>query len=89
LELSNVLYETTEPKSDVKIVDFGSATMLEMVPNHPGAFKFLKERTGSVHIMAPEVLKGRYGPKADVWSLGVMAYMLLNKGQHPFKGDTV
>lgn len=84
-----MLYETTDEYSDVKLVDFGSATFLEMVPNHPGAFKFLKERTGTVHIMAPEVIKGRYGPKADVWSLGVMAFMLLNGGAHPFKGKTV
>ena len=45
--------------------------------------------TNSVHVIAPEVLKGKYGPKADVWSLGVCAYMLLNNGQHPFKGASV
>jgi calcium-dependent protein kinase len=89
IELTNILFETKDEDSDVKLIDFGCATQLELVPGHPGAFKFLKERTGSVHVMAPEVLKGRYGPKADIWSLGVCAYMLLNNGQHPFKGASV
>jgi calcium-dependent protein kinase len=89
IELTNILFETKDEDSDIKLIDFGCATQLQLVPGHPGAFKFLKERTGSVHVMAPEVLKGRYGPKADVWSLGVCAYMLLNNGQHPFKGASV
>jgi calcium-dependent protein kinase len=89
IDLSNILFETKDEDSDVKLIDFGCATQLELIPGHPGAFTFLKERTGSVHIMAPELLKGRYGPKADVWSLGVCAYMLLNNGEHPFKGASV
>jgi calcium-dependent protein kinase len=89
IECSNILYATEDKKSDIKLVDFGSATMLDLVPNHPGAFKFLKEKTGSLHIMAPEVIKERYGPKADVWSIGIVAYMILNEGDHPFKGSSM
>jgi serine/threonine protein kinase len=48
----------------------------------------LKEKTGSVHIMAPEVVKGTgYAHKADMWSVGVCAYMLLTNGQNPFLAD--
>lgn len=74
--------------SEVRLVDFGSACELQMIPGHPGAFRFLKEKAGSLHVMAPEVVRGKYGPKADVWSLGCVAYMLLNNGEQPIKGQT-
>lgn len=88
IDASNIMFRTQEDDSDVKLIDFGSATELELVPNQPGAFKFLKEKTGSLHIMAPEVLKKRYGPKADVWSCGIVAYTLLNNGKNPFLGNS-
>jgi calcium-dependent protein kinase len=37
--------------------------------------------------MAPEVNKGKYGMKCDVWSLGIMLFVMLT-GSFPFKGDT-
>jgi calcium-dependent protein kinase len=86
IECSNILFATQDPKSEVKLVDFGSAVELQMVPGHSGAFRFLKDRTGSMYVMAPEVIRGKYGPKADVWSIGVCAYTLLRNGQHPIEG---
>lgn len=88
IECSNIMFASVSNESEVKLVDFGSACELETVPNHPGAYKFLKEKTGSVSVMAPEVIRGKYGPKADVWSIGVVAYTLLNNGRGPFKGTT-
>lgn len=89
IDCSNILFRTPDENSEIKLIDFGSATELELVPNHPGAFKFLKDKTGSLQIMAPEVIRKRYGPGADVWSCGIVAYTILNEGKNPFLANSV
>lgn len=89
IDCSNIIFASGGEKSEVKLVDFGSACELETIPEHPGAFKFLKEKTGSLNIMAPEVILGKYGPKVDMWSVGIVTYTLLNNGKKPFTGETL
>jgi len=33
---------------------------------------------GTAYYVAPEVLKGGYGPECDAWSVGILMYMLLS-----------
>lgn len=89
IDCSNILFRTPDENSDIKLVDFGSATEIELVPNHPGAYKFLKEKVGTLQTMAPEVIRQRYGPSADIWSCGIVAYTILNSGKNPFSGNSV
>lgn len=63
---------------DYKLGDFGVARQLEK------SSTFMSRR-GNQAYMAPEVYKGeRYGEKADIYSLGLVLYRLLNNSRMPF-----
>ena len=47
-----------------------------------------QEIIGTLYYSSPEVLKNDYNEKCDIWSAGVIMYMLLT-GKMPFKGQNL
>lgn len=80
LKLENFLLETKDPDSEIKLIDFGLSTYVD---KHGTA----RDSVGTPFYVAPEVLSGPYNNKCDVWSIGVITYMMLC-GRPPFFGTT-
>ncbi|KAJ8646014.1 hypothetical protein MRB53_007762 [Persea americana] len=76
----NFLFKSTEEDSPLKATDFGLSDFIT-----PGR-KF-KDIVGSAYYVAPEVLRRKSGPESDVWSIGVITYILLC-GRRPFWDKT-
>lgn len=80
LKPENFLLDTKAENAVLKCTDFGLSVYFK-----PGE-KF-RDVVGSAYYVAPEVLKRNYGPEADIWSCGVILYILLS-GVPPFWGET-
>lgn len=76
----NFLFKDKSEKSSVKVIDFGLSKRL------PKGEK-LKSLLGTPYYVAPELIENKgYGFKADIWSIGVMLYLLF-LAEFPFKGE--
>nr|GEX38198.1 calcium-dependent protein kinase 8-like [Tanacetum cinerariifolium] len=80
LKPENFLFGNKKETAPLKAIDFGLSVFFE-----PG--EIFNEIVGSPYYMAPEVLKRNYGPEVDVWSAGVILYILLC-GVPPFWAQT-
>ena len=79
IKSDNILFLHSKIDSPVKLIDFGISVKFEKETK-------LREKTGTVLYIAPEVIKGSYDEKCDIWSLGVLMYMMLS-GLPPFYGS--
>ncbi|XP_058777776.1 calcium-dependent protein kinase 28-like isoform X1 [Vicia villosa] len=76
----NFLFKSNREDSALKATDFGLSDFIK-----PG--KRFPDIVGSAYYVAPEVLKRKSGPESDVWSIGVITYILLC-GRRPFWDKT-
>ena len=80
LEQNKILLEQNKEFDQIKIIDFGTSLVYD--PN-----RNLDEKLGTPYYIAPEVLNKSYNHKCDIWSCGVITYILLS-GMPPFNGQS-
>ncbi|TYJ37021.1 hypothetical protein E1A91_A05G347400v1 [Gossypium mustelinum] len=80
LKPENFLLADGGETAPIKAIDFGLSTFYK-----PG--QLFSDIVGSPYYMAPEVLRRNYGKEVDIWSAGVILYIMLC-GVPPFWADT-
>ncbi|KAI3449306.1 hypothetical protein Pfo_005971 [Paulownia fortunei] len=80
LKPENFLFTSRSDDADMKLIDFGLSDFIR--PDER-----LNDIVGSAYYVAPEVLHRSYSVEADIWSIGVITYILLC-GSRPFWART-
>lgn len=80
LKPENFLLSSKDENAALKATDFGLSVFIE-------EGKVYRDIVGSAYYVAPEVLRRRYGKEIDIWSAGVILYILLS-GVPPFWAET-
>ena len=80
LKPENLLYleKGKEKNNPIKVIDFGLSQSINLK-------KILSSKVGTAYYVSPEILAGKYTEKCDIWSTGVILYVLLS-GDPPFNG---
>jgi len=79
IKFENIMFESKDPDAEIKLIDFGLSRRYS--PEN----KYMNDGVGTIYTMAPQVLQGEYTSQADLWSIGVVTYMLLSNTK-PFYG---
>ncbi|MCQ2818923.1 MAG: protein kinase [archaeon] len=79
LKPENIMLGDKNDLTTIKIIDFGLSSFLF------GNLLEDSEYCGTFIYMAPEQIERKlYGNSVDLWSIGIIMYMLLNNGKHPY-----
>jgi serine/threonine protein kinase len=82
LKLENLLLMSSDNDMDIKIADFGFAKIAKTDYS-------LRTGCGTPCYVAPEIIRRQnYGTKVDMWSMGVIVYLLLS-GTLPFYSENM
>ena len=81
LYIENIMLENEHDLSSIKLIDFGLSAKHEDSVYSSN----LNDRWGTVLFMAPEILLSKdYNKSVDIWSIGILMYMMISGGDHPF-----
>ena len=69
LKLDNIMMNNSQK---IRIIDFGLSISIDG--------EKLSGLVCTAHYIAPEVLSGKYDEKCDIWSLGIITYLLFSQG---------
>jgi calcium-dependent protein kinase len=78
LKLENFLFSSKATDSELKMIDFGLSKHFRFGEVH-------HEAVGTPYTVAPEVIRGSYDERCDIWAIGVISFLLLS-GDPPFGG---
>ena len=74
----NIMFAEKDDINSIKLLDFGLST-----DNFESKNYLLN--CGTLSYMAPEQISNKtYSKAVDIWSVGIILYMMLNKGKNPF-----
>jgi calcium-dependent protein kinase len=80
LKPENLLFLNNKSDSPLKVIDFGLSKIFTSKTENK-----MTTKVGTAYYVSPEVLQGNYDEKCDIWSSGVILYILLC-GDPPFNG---
>jgi calcium-dependent protein kinase len=78
LKLENFLFSSTAADSELKMIDFG-------LSKHFRYGEVQHDAVGTPYTVSPEVIRGSYDERCDIWAIGVISFLLLS-GEPPFGG---
>ena len=70
LKPENLLYLNKDKNSPIKVIDFGMSKRFD-------SKHLMSEKVGTAYYISPEVLNGKYDEKCDIWSAGVILYIII------------